>query len=111
MKEVNQGLLNEASFKQYKALVRIRYSDDPDLHLGAEKIGEMIRAVPSVTRVNTVKQDKKAHTCIYSVRTISQKDVRENFMIFKRNCLERFKGMIYSVDIGAGSLEVKNFVK
>lgn len=109
--EVNKDLLNEASFKQYKALVRIRYNDDPDLHMGGEKGAEMLRALPSCTRVNSVKLDKKQNTAIYSVRTISQKSSRECFMAFKRNCLERFKGIILAVDIGAGSIEEKAFIK
>lgn len=111
LEDVNKNLLNEASFKQYKALVRIRYNDDPELHLGAEKIAEMLRAIPGATRVNTVQMDKETHTIIYNVRTVSQKDARHCFMAFKQNCLDRFKGMVLGVDIGAGSIEVKNFVK
>lgn len=111
LENVNESLLNEASFTQYKALVRIRYNDDPDLHLGAEKIAEMLRAIASCTRVNTVQLDKKTHTVIYNVRVISQKNARQCFMAFKHNCLEKFKGMILGVDIGAGSIETKGFVK
>lgn len=111
LEEVNKNLLNEASFIQYKALVRIRYNDDPELHLGAEKIAEMLRAVPGSTRVNTVQMDKASNTIIYNVRTVSQKNARQCFMAFKRNCLERFKGMILGVDIGAGSIEEKKFVR
>lgn len=111
LEDVNKNLLNEASFIQYKALVRIRYSDNPELHLGAEKIAELLRGAPGVTRVNTVQMDKDNHTIIYNVRAISQKNARQCFMSFKRNCLEKFKGMILGVDIGAGSIEEKRFVQ
>lgn len=111
IEDTNKTLLNEASFTQYKALVRIRYNDDPELHLGAEKVGELLRGAPGITRVNTVQLDKENSICIYKVRAISQKNARQCFMAFKRNCLEKFKGMILSVDIGAGSIEATNFVK
>ena len=111
LEDVNKSLLNEASFTQYKALVRIRYNDDPDLHLGAEKIAELIRSVPGITRVNTVQMDKKQNIIIYSVRAISQKSARQCFMSFKQNCMDRFRGIILGVDIGAGSLETQRFIK
>ena len=111
LEEVNKNLLNEASFMQYRDLVRIRYNDNPELHLGAEKIAEMLRAVPGATRVNTVRLDKETHTAIYTIRTVSQKNARQCFMAFKQNCLDRFRGMILGVDIGAGSIEETRFVK
>ena len=111
LEDVNKNLLNEASFIQYKALVRIRYNDDPELHMGSEKGAEMLRALPGCTRVNSVQLDKEHQTAIYNVRVISQKNARQCFMSFKRNCLEKFKGIIISVDIGAGSIEEKRFVK
>lgn len=111
LEDVNKDLLNEASFKQYKALVRIRYSQDPDLHMGAEKGAEMLRAIPGATRVNSVQLDKSSGIAIYNVRVISQKDARQCFMSFKRNCLDRFRGIILSVEIGAGSIEEKGFIR
>lgn len=111
LEDVNKNLLNEASFKQYKALVRIRYNDDPELHMGSEKGAEMLRAIPGATRVNSVQLDKSQNMAIYNVRVISQKSARQCFMAFKRNCLERFKGIILSVDIGAGSIEERGFIR
>lgn len=111
LEDVNRNLLNEASFIQYKALVRIRYNDDPELHMGSEKVAEILRSIPGATRVNSVQLDKSQHTAIYNVRVISQKSARQCFMAFKRNCLEKFKGMILGVDIGAGSIEEKGFVR
>ena len=111
LENVNKSLLNEAGFIQYKALVRIKYNDDPELHLGAEKIAEMLRAVSGVTRVNSVQLDKENNICIYKVRAVSQKNARQCFMSFKHNCLDKFRGMILGVDIGAGSIQATNFVK
>lgn len=111
LEEVNKNLLNEASFIQYKALVRIRYNDDPDLRMGSEKIAEILRSIPGATRVNSVQLDKDQHTAIFNVRVISQKNPRQCFMAFKHNCLEKFKGIILGVDIGAGSIEKKGFVR
>lgn len=111
LEKTNQNLLNEASFVQYKALVRVRYNGDPDLHMGSEKGAEMLRAIPGATRVNPVRKDKEHNTVIYSVRVISQKTARECFMAFKHNCLEKFKGIILSVDIGAGSIEERRFIR
>ena len=111
LENVNKNLLNEASFIQYKALVRIRYNDDPDLRMGSEKGAEMLRAIPGCTRVNSVQVDKGHNTVIYNVRVISQKNPRQCFMAFKHNCLEKFRGIILGVDIGAGSVEEKKFIR
>lgn len=105
------NLLAEAGFYQYKALVRIRYNTDPELHMGSEKVAELLRGAPGATRVNSVQVDKKKGIAIYRVRVVSQKNARQCFMSFKRNCLEKFKGMILGVDIGAGSIEQQNFIK
>lgn len=106
-----EKLLLEAGFKQYKALVRITYNPDRKEHLGVEKIAELLRAIPAITRVNTVETDKKNNQAIYNVRAISQKPARQCFMAFKQLCLKRYVGMIVGVEIGAGSLEEKNYVK
>ena len=104
-------LLAEASFFQYKALVRITYSDNPEQRLGVERLSELLRAVPGGTRVSPIENFKDEHQAIFNVRVISQKPARQCFMNFKRTCLERYRGIITNVEIGAGSIETKNYVK
>ena len=99
------------SFYQYKALVRVKYNTDPNIGLGAEKIAECLRAVPASTRVSTASLDREHGIGIFNVRIISQKSPKEAFVAFRKNCLSRFSSIIENVEIGAGSIEVKNFVK
>lgn len=105
------NLLLETGFKQYKALLRVTYNPQTDQHIGAEKIAEMLRAVPGGTRVSTIQSDKKHNRIIYSVRVISQKPAIQCFITFKQTCLNRYKGIISGVEIGAGSIEEKAFVR
>ena len=97
-------------FYQYKALVRVTYNSRKDMHLGAEKIAEILRAVPGATRVSTASLNKSASQGIFNVRIISKKGSKEAFIKFKENCLKRFSGIIINIEIGAGSIETKNFV-
>lgn len=109
--EVNKRLLAEAHFYQYSAMVQIQYNQDPKLRVGAEKIAELLRAVPGATRVSTVSIDRDNGTCIFNVRMISQKKGVDCFRAFKRNCLNQFKSTIRSVKIAINTIETKNFVK
>lgn len=112
LETVNKNLLTEGlAFYQYKALARITYADDPELKLGAEKIAECLRAVPGSTRVSTVSLDKEHNIGIFNVRIISQKNSKDAFISFKKHCLKHFGKFIRKVEIGAGSIETKNFVK
>lgn len=106
-------LLTESglTFYQYKALVRITYNQDKNMRLGAEKIAEALRAIPGSTRVSTVSLDKAHGQGIFNVRVISQKNSKQAFISFKKNCLQKFPNIIKKVEIGAGSIETKNFVK
>ena len=108
---VVENLLLEAGFNQYKALVRVTYSRDRDEHIGAEKVAEMLRAVPGGTRVSTVKTDREHDQTIYTVRVVSQKPAKQCFMSFKQTCLRRYRGIITNVEIGAGSIEEKRFIR
>lgn len=109
--EVNKRLLAEAHFYQYSAMVQIQYNQDPKLRVGAEKLAEMLRAVPSITRVSTVSADRKQGIAVFNVRAISQKTAIDCFRAFKRNCLKQFKSTIRSVKIAINTIETKNFVK
>lgn len=112
--EVNEreNLLTEGvKFYQYKALVRIKYTKDPEYNMGAEKLAEILRAIPSATRVSTASLDRTEGVGIFNVRLISQKSPKEAFIAFKKNCLTKFKRIILKVEIAVGSIETKNFVK
>lgn len=112
--EVNgREILNEGfRFYQYKALCKITYNkNDKELKLGAEKIAEALRAVPGATRVSTASLDREQGHGIFNVRLISQKSPKEALISFKKNCLKKFPNIILKVEVGAGSIEVKNFVK
>lgn len=110
--EVNKkSLLNEeVTFYQYSALVRITYDRDSGQRIGAEKIAELLRAVPGGTRVSTSSLDKEHGIGIFNVRLISQKSPKEAFIAFKKNCLKKYKSVIRNVEIGEGTIETKNFV-
>ena len=103
-------LLQEAGFYQYKAVVLFRYNVD-DETLGAEKIAEIVRAIPGATTVSTASLDKDKGIVILNVKLISQKTAKHAFAAFKKNALNRYRGIILDVKIGAGTIETKNFIK
>jgi len=105
-----QELLEEAAFKQYTALCMFKYNRD-DETLGAEKLAEMVRAIPGATRVSTAQLDKEKGIAIFNVKLISQKPPKEAFIAMKENALKRYAGSILQVKVGAGTIEVKNFIK
>lgn len=114
LREVNarEKLLAEGmSFYQYKALVRVTYSKDPEYGMGAEKVAECLRGIPGSTRVSTASLDREHGVGIFNVRLISQKSPKEAFISFKKNCLKKFKGIILKVEIAAGSIETKNYIQ
>lgn len=106
MKKASE-ILTEAGFRQLSATCRFRY-DKENSSLGAEKLAEIVRAVPGATRVSTVSLDRQNGIAIYTVRLITSKDPTEAFKLFKRNILDRFGKWIKSVEIGQGTIEVKD---
>lgn len=99
-------LLQEAGFAQYTAMIRVRYNRD-NTSLGAEKIAEMIRAIPGATRVSTVSLDKEHGIGIFNAKIISQKPAKEAYQALKQNALERYAGLVVGLDVGANTIEVK----
>lgn len=99
-------LLQESGFAQYTAMVRFHYNRD-NTSLGAEKIAEMVRAIPGATRVSTVSLDKEHGIGIFNVKIISMKSPKEAYAALKKNALERYQGLITGVEVGANTIEVK----
>ena len=99
-------LLQESGFAQYTAMVRFHYNRD-NTSLGAEKIAEMVRAIPGATRVSTVSLDKEHGIGIFNVKIISQKPPKEAYQALKQNALERYQGLITGVEVGANTIETK----
>lgn len=104
-------LLLESSFYQYKAVVLFKYNREGDSTMGAEKLAEMVRAIPGVTRVSTASLDKEKGIAIMDVKLISQKPPKDAFIALKKNTLKKFAGSIVSVKVGAGTIEKKNFIE
>lgn len=100
-------ILLEAGFRQVSAVCRFRYDRD-NSSLGAEKLAEIVRAVPGSTRVSTVSLDKEHGIAIFNVKIITSKSPDDAFRYFKQNVLSRFGKFIKSVEIGKGSIEVKD---
>lgn len=99
-------VLQESGFSQYTAMVRFTYNRE-NTSLGAEKLAEMVRAIPGSTRVSTVSLDKDSGIAIFSVKLISTKNPKGAFIAFKENALKKFKGMLLKVEVGAGTIEKK----
>ena len=99
-------LLLESGFFQYTAMIRVRY-DRENTSLGAEKVAEMIRAIPGATRVSTVSLDKEHGIGIFNAKIISQKSAKEAYQALKKNALARYAGLITGVDIGVNTIETK----
>ena len=99
-------LLQESGFAQYTAMVRFHYNRD-NTSLGAEKIAEMVRAIPGATRVSTVSLDKEHGIGIFNVKIISMKPPKEAYQALKQNALERYQGLITGVEVGANTIETK----
>lgn len=107
----SKELLQEAGFYQYRAQVLFKFDpEDKKNHMGAEKLAELVRAIPGATRVSTVSIDRDKGQVIMDVRLISQKDSIEAFKAMKRNALDRYKGLISDVKVAVGSIETKNWV-
>lgn len=106
-----EDILSELNFKQYKAVVLFKFNKDPKLNMGAEKLAEMVRALPGATRVSTASLDKSKGIAILNVKLISQKLAKDAFIALKQNALTKFGDSILDVKVGAGSIEVKNFIK
>lgn len=100
------SLLQESGFSQYTAMVRFTYNRE-NTSLGAEKLAEMVRAIPGSTRVSTVSLDKENGIAIFNVKLISAKTPKQAFCAFKKNALQKFKGMLLKVEVGAGTIEKK----
>ena len=99
-------LLQESGFAQHTAMVRFHYNRE-NTSLGAEKIAEMVRAIPGATRVSTVSLDKQHGIGIFNVKIISSKPPKEAFQLLKKNALERYQGLIVGVEVGANTIETK----
>lgn len=102
--------LQEANFYQYSAVVLFKYNVNDDT-MGAEKLAEMVRAIPGVTRVSTASLNKEKGIAIFNVKLISQKPPKDAFIAMKKNAIKKFAGSILQVKIGSGTIEKKNFVK
>lgn len=102
--------LQEANFYQYSAVVLFKYNNEDDT-MGAEKLAEMVRAIPGVTRVSTASLDKEQGVAIFNVKLISQKPPKEAFIAMKQVAVKRFAGSILKVKVGSGTIERKNFIK
>ena len=63
-------ILKESGFAQYTAMVRFHYNRE-NTSLGAEKIAEMVRAIPGATRGSSGSLDKEHGIGIFDVRVIS----------------------------------------
>ena len=99
-------ILKESGFAQYTAMVRFHYNRE-NTSLGAEKIAEMVRAIPGATRVSTVSLDKEHGIGIFNVKIISQKPPKEAYQALKQNALNRYRGLITGVEVGANTIETK----
>ena len=64
-------ILKESGFAQYTAMVRFHYNRE-NTSLGAEKIAEMVRAIPGATRVSTVSLDKEHGIGIFNVKKLTR---------------------------------------
>lgn len=107
----SKELLQEAGFFQYRAQALFKFDpEDKKNRMGAEKLAELIRAVPGATRVSTVTLDRDNGQVIMDVRLISQKSAIEAFKALKKNTLKRYKGLIKDVKVAVGSIETKNWV-
>lgn len=104
-------LLLESSFYQYKAIVMFTYNKEKSKGMGAEKLAEMVRALPGATRVSTASLDREKGIAIMDVKLISQKPPKEAFLALKKNALSRFAGSITGVKVGVNTIEKKNFIK
>lgn len=95
-------LILEVEFFSYTGMVQFKHADD----IGAEKLAELVRALPGVTRVSTAGQDRDRNIVTYNVKLISQKPAKEAYEAMKHNALTRFE-QIKGVKIGINTLEKK----
>lgn len=97
-----RNIILEVQFFSYTAMVQFTHDDD----IGAEKLAELVRALPGVTRVSTAGQDKERNRVVFRVKVVSQKTPKEAFRALRRNALAKFPE-IKDVVVGFNTVEFK----
>jgi len=84
------SIISEIQFFTYEGMVKVVFADE-----GANKIAELIRALPGVTTVTLAGDEGKGRQ-VLKIKLISQKTGTEAFEAMKNNALTKYppiKGM------------------
>jgi len=94
-------IIESIEFKTFVAMVKTVFNDE----MGSAQIGELLRALPGVTTVTLVREEKPGVE-VFKVKLITQKGGPEAFESFKNNATSKYKD-IYTVLVAEKTIEEK----
>lgn len=94
-------IIESIEYKTFVAMTKVVFNDE----LGSAQIGELLRALPGVTTVTLVREEKPGVE-VFKVKVISQKGPQEAYESFKNNATSKYKD-IYTVMVAEKSIEEK----
>lgn len=94
-------IIEEVQFRTFVAMVKVIFQED----MGSAKVGELLRALPGVTTVTLVREERPGVE-VFKIKLITQKDGVTAFNSFKQNATTKYS-VIRVVKIAENSIEEK----
>ena len=94
-------IIESIEYKTFVAMAKVVFNDE----LGSAQIGELLRALPGITTVTLVREEKPGVE-VFKIKLITQKGAPEAFESFKVNATTKYKD-IYTVVVAEKTIEEK----
>jgi len=94
-------IIEQIEYNTFVAMAKVIFSEE----MGSAKIGELLRALPGVTTVTLVREERPGVE-IFKIKLITQKDGVSAFNSFKQNAITKYS-VIKVVKIAENSIEQK----
>jgi len=94
-------IIESIQYRTFVAMVKVTFNDDE----GSAKIGELLRALPGITTVTLVREEKPGVE-VFKIKLITQKDGKEAFNAFSQNAAAKYND-IYVVTVAEKTIEEK----
>lgn len=95
------NIIESIQYLTFVAMVKVVFNDE----LGSAQIGELLRALPGVTTVTLVREEKPGVE-VFKIKVITQNNGPEAFNKFKNNATTKYKD-IYTVMVAEKTIEEK----
>ena len=94
-------IIEQVEFRTFVAMAKVIFKED----MGSAKVGQLLRALPGVTTVTLVKEERPGVE-IFKIKLITQNDGVSAFNSFKQNALSKYT-VIRVVKVAENSIEEK----